>query len=346
MLTLSFVTKTEYPIRFVEDPFAEIRETLPKGRKIAVITDATIEKLFGKEMRKAAKDHYVEILSFSPGEEQKNLGTVEVLCNLLQEKGFGRKNTFIIAFGGGVVGDVGGFIASVYMRGVPYIQVPTTLLSMVDSSIGGKTGVNTKFGKNLIGSFYHPQKVIISPSFLKNLPEKEIRNGLSEMVKHSVIEGRKHFDLLEKNAEKILKLDTIACIKLIKKSVQVKERIVSIDEKEKGVRTHLNFGHTVGHAVEKASHYEIPHGYAVSIGMVAEARIAEKRLGFPGVEDIIRILTKCGLPTEIPSSMKKEEITRFMKHDKKNEGLMISYSLPRDFGKMELCSFSDAMIDD
>ena len=186
-------------------------------------------------------------------------------------------------------------------------------------------------------SFYQPEAVIVDSNFLVSLPKKEIRNGLAEMIKHAVIESKNHLEELEKDIPQMLERNLGVCMECIQKSIAIKASIVEQDEKEtKGIRSYLNFGHTIGHAVEKASDYTISHGYAISIGMALESDIAKKELGFPGRKLLMNTLKKAGLPTELPESMAMEDLEEYMKHDKKNEGGKITFVLPKDFGEMEI----------
>jgi 3-dehydroquinate synthase len=344
MIRTHFKHHSTYHIVFPENPFAELPVGVSKDMKIGIITDTIIEKLFGTELKKAFHGYQTEIFSFPPGEKSKNINVVAKLADQLQEKEYGRKNTLLVIVGGGIVGDIGGFLSSIYLRGVPFIQVPTTLLAMVDSGIGGKTGVNTKYGKNFLGTFAHPQKIIISPYFLQKLPDRELTSGLAEMVKHTVLDSRTHFDLLAKNIKNIRKREVKSSKNMIKKSIQVKLRHVLKDERENGIRAFLNFGHTIGHAIEKASDYAIPHGFAISIGMILESKIAERKLGFKGLLELKKVLELCGLPTNLPKGMTMKKLLPFLRHDKKNIGKKLTFALPQDFGKMKLCHFDESVL--
>lgn len=217
-----------------------------------------------------------EIITFEEGEKSKRLSVVESLAEKMVEKEFTRKDA-IIALGGGVVGDIAGFLASIYFRGIPYIQIPTTLLAMVDSSIGGKTGVDMECGKNLIGTTTQPIAVFIDTNYLKTLPVKQIRNGLAEIIKYGIIADQKLFKFIEQNLNKIFAHEEKAINYIIKRSVEIKVKIIEEDEKEKGKRMLLNYGHTYGHALERLSGYTLLHGYAISIGMVIINDIAIKK---------------------------------------------------------------------
>jgi 3-dehydroquinate synthase len=235
-----------------------------KIMKYALITDSTVEELYGKALYSYLMElrYDVQIFSFPAGEGSKTRKTKEKLEDQLLSAGYGRDTT-IIALGGGVVTDLAGFLASTFCRGVPLILIPTTLLGMVDAAIGGKTGVNTEHGKNMIGSFYFPEMLVIDPVFLKTLPEKEMFNGTIEMLKAGLIADAEFFE----------KFSNIPIGEAIHRSIEIKRRIVAQDLQETGLRRILNLGHTIGHAIETLSHYEISHGEAVAAGIVLEAQI-------------------------------------------------------------------------
>ncbi len=273
-----------------------------------------------------------EIITFNKGEKSKFLKTIEALSEEMIKKGFDR-NDAVIALGGGVVGDIAGFLAAVYMRGIPYIQVPTTLMAMVDSSIGGKTGVDLKVGKNLIGTIHQPRAVFMNLKYLKNLPEKHIKNGLAEVIKYGVIKDRRLFKFIEQNTEKILKKDPITLKHVVEKSAKAKAKIVQNDEKEgsKGQRILLNYGHTYGHALERLSNYKLLHGYAISIGMVIANKMAVEKglLKQKHADRIKKLLKDSGLPI---TSMKKPTKQDLLS-DKKKEGDYMKFILPTKIGK-------------
>ena len=240
----------------------------PSGRRCCVVCDETVYALYGHAQKPLAQGlkgagYTVCIYVFKPGESNKTLRTAEDLCRFMAENQLTR-NDFVIALGGGVCGDLAGFAASIYMRGVPYVQIPTTLLAMADSSVGGKTGVNTKAGKNMLGTFRQPALVLMDPDTLETLEEKELLNGLAEIIKAAFIADGSIIDAISES------LPQAAA-----KAVQVKKEIVESDERESGRRKLLNFGHTIGHAIEKCSDYAVPHGYAVMTGMYLTALAAE-----------------------------------------------------------------------
>lgn len=303
----------------------------------AIITDSTVKKLYGgKLLWNLKKEGFkAELFVFPEGEKSKTFSTVELLANQMVEKGFDR-DSCIIALGGGVVGDIAGFLASIFMRGIPVIQIPTTLLAMIDSSIGGKTGVNLKSGKNLIGTFYQPEKIFIDPFYLKSLPLKHLRNGLTEAIKYGVIKSPALFKFIEKNIGKILKtnlhLDLKLIEKLITECVKIKTEIVKKDEKEKGLRQILNYGHTFGHAVEKMSSYTLLHGFAVSIGMVlANQKAIEKGLLKKADSDRIKNLLRS---SDLPVYTMHKPTLKNLLSDKKKHGKTLNFIFPKKIGKV------------
>ncbi|MBI4235027.1 3-dehydroquinate synthase [Candidatus Peregrinibacteria bacterium] len=317
-----------------KDLAALLKES-PIGKKYAIITDSITKKLFGKNILKNFNNKKIsaEIFTFNKGEKSKQINTIEKLANEMIAKGFDRKDA-IIALGGGVVGDLAGFLASIYMRGIPYIQVPTTLLAMVDSAIGGKTGVDIESGKNLLGTIAQPKAVYIDIDFLKTLPKNQIQNGLAEIIKYAVICDKRFFKYLEKNLEKILNLDKEAILYIIEKSVKIKTKVVEKDETENLTRMKLNYGHTYGHALEKQSNYTLLHGFAVAIGMVLANEIAVKEgyLKSKTAERIRALIKRAGLPT---TTIKKPEI-KYLSSDKKCYGGQIHFVLPKRIGKVKI----------
>ncbi len=279
MLTLKVKTKPPYEILIEEGLLEKIPEDLKRTLdfgKVAIITDSTVEKLYGENLLQALRkaDIKASLFSFPHGESSKNIETVVRLARSLIQAGFDRKD-LILALGGGVVGDVSGFLASIYLRGIPFVQVPTTLLSQVDSSVGGKTGVDLPEGKNLLGTFYQPARVYIDPTVLRTLPLPEIKNGLAEVIKYGCILKSRLFQFIKKKGKALYGLNPHDLSYLIYESCLIKAYVVSKDEKEAGLRRVLNFGHTIGHALETLSNYQIPHGYCVSVGMAVEARLSE-----------------------------------------------------------------------
>ena len=304
------------------------------GRHI-VITDSNVNKLHGPKLLAALKDVglNVDLIEFPAGEASKNINTAVDIAGKLLEVGAGR-NSLLIAFGGGVVGDLTGFVASMFMRSVPYIQIPTTLLAQVDSSIGGKTAVDLPYGKNLLGTFYQPQAVFADLSYLTTLPENEFNNGLAEIIKYGIIDDAKMFRLLEDNMDQVKIKDPVLLLKLVEMCCRIKKSIVEIDEKEQGLRRILNYGHTLGHALEAQSNFTLSHGEGVALGMIAAARISENSgyLESSSRERIEKIIQKAGLPCRINNNMATEGIISRLKMDKKKEGDIIHFVLLKKIG--------------
>jgi len=272
------------------------------------------------------------------GEEHKNLQTVSHLWKSFLENGLDRKST-VIALGGGVVGDMTGFAAATYMRGINWIGIPTTLLSMVDASLGGKTGIDLPEGKNLVGSFHPPKLVLADPSLLLTLSERELISGMAEVVKHGVISDPGLFELCTRGMDWVK--DNLE--EVVKRAMAVKIKVIEEDPYEKGFRAALNLGHTVGHAVELTSKFELRHGEAIAIGTVVEAKYAE-RIGIAtkGLADkIAGTMSAIGLPTQIPDAMPRGEIIRAMRVDKKKTAKAIRFALPADIGRVELVEVTD-----
>lgn len=304
--------------------FQLLAEDLKKeafGKKYCIVTDTHVRKLYGQDLldELRARDINATLISFQPGEHSKSLQTVEKLANQLVQLEHNRTSC-IIALGGGVVGDMAGFLASVYMRGIPFIQIPTTLVAMADSSIGGKTGVDLKTGKNLLGTFNQPRKIYIDPQMLSTLSKKQIQNGLAEILKHGLIADKKILKLLRKFPDRAQAAHTTFMTQLLVRSCEVKARIVQKDERESRLRMRLNYGHTIGHAIEHASGYSLNHGQAVAIGMNLENRLAvdRKLQSIKTCETIEQLIESLGLPTSIPEKIDRQPILDALAHDKKN----------------------------
>ena len=306
-----------------------------KAGRYIIITDNNVGGLHGPKLLAGLKGVglNVELIEFPGGEASKNIHTAVDIVEKLLTLGADR-NSLLIALGGGVVGDMVGFIASVFMRSIPYIQIPTTLLAQVDSSIGGKTAIDLPSGKNLLGTFYQPQAVFTDLSYLTTLPEKEFNNGLAEIIKYGIIDDEKLFCLLEENMESVKRKDPALLIKIVECCCRIKKAIVEIDEKEQGLRRILNYGHTLGHALEAQSNFTFSHGEAVALGMIAAARISEN-VGYldsacrERIEDLIQ---ESGLPCRIPKDVAAGEIISRLKMDKKKEGDIIHFVLLKKIG--------------
>lgn len=300
-----------------------------------VVTDEIVAKFHAEKtvasLRASGFDP--RVLTIPAGETHKNLDTIGQLWHGFLEAGLGRRST-AVALGGGVIGDMAGFAASTYMRGIGWVGVPTTLLSMVDASLGGKTGFDLPEGKNLIGSFYPPKFVLADPLLLKTLPEAEFISGMAEVVKHGIISDPELFDLCSHGLSWVK--DNLE--RLVKHAMAVKIRIIEEDPYEKGFRAALNLGHTIGHAVELVSKFNLRHGEAIAIGMVTEAKYSA-RVGLAAaglVEAVTESLSMLGLPIQIPQEMPREEIIRAMQVDKKRNARAIRFALPVEIGKVEL----------
>jgi len=306
---------------------------LKLGKNFAIITDSKVKKLYGGKLlwnlRKAG--FTAELFHFPEGEKSKNLHTVESLAEQMAEKSFDRSSV-VIALGGGVVGDVAGLVASTFMRGIPIIQIPTTLLAMINSSIGGKTGVNLKHGKNLFGTFHLSTAVFIDPYLLKTLARKHLKNGLAEAIKYGVVKSEKLFSFIEKNLTKILKLDYKILEKLIKDCVKIKTEIVKEDPTEKDLRMILNYGHTFGHAIERLSNYTLLHGFAISLGMVLANQKAVK-LGLLSPANSLRIKNLL-LRADLPVYTMHKPTLKDVIHDKKTANNIIAFVLPKRIGEV------------
>lgn len=334
--------KRSYPIYIEPGCLDKIGPDLAKrgyGSRYALISDTNVARLYGDKLMTTMRASGLNVrqFPFPAGEQSKNLNTVSALCSRLAQAGFDRHDC-IIALGGGVTGDMAGFVASAYMRGIPFVQVPTSLLAQVDSSVGGKTGVDIPEGKNLVGAFYQPQAVYIDTEVLNTLPREELLGGLAEVIKYGVIRDSDFFNFLEEYRRKIVRLDPELIEQTILRCCEIKAEVVGKDEEERGVRKILNYGHTIGHAVEAASGFELIHGLAVAIGMIAAARLSVLRKTMSGVESerIYSLISAYGMPVSIPGHMNRSAIKKYMKSDKKAEGGKVNFVLPETIGSTYL----------
>jgi 3-dehydroquinate synthase len=315
-----------------------LRDLLPARSCLFVVTVAPVRRKWGKKLTTSLSEagFDVKMLDMSEGERFKRLDTVEALAEKLTKLGADR-NSVVIAFGGGVAGDVAGFLASMYMRGVEFVQIPTTVLAQVDASVGGKTGVNLKAGKNLIGAFWHPRAVLIDPEVLSSLPDREYRAGLYEALKCGVIGNPDLFREFEQNRAAIAKRDPPTVEKLIAESVRLKAYVVSVDEKENGLRRVLNFGHTIGHALEAETNYQaLLHGEAVAWGMIAAAHVAAS-VGKLSEHDALRIRTATREVGRLPKlQVRGKSILKRLQSDKKTRNGRVHFVLPTEIGKVEI----------
>lgn len=303
-------------------------------RKICIVTDSNLAEYHLESLSKIFKSYFDNVISFCfpAGEESKNLGTVQKLYEKLIINHFDRHDV-LIAFGGGVVGDLTGFAASTYLRGVDFIQIPTSLLSQVDSSIGGKTGVDFSQYKNMIGAFYQPKLVYMNLSLLKTLPKEQFISGMGEILKHGLIKSRSYFNWMKENDAKIMALNPDALEEMVYQSCLIKRDVVERDPKEKGERALLNFGHTIGHAVEKMSDFTLFHGQCVGIGMAAACYLSCE-LGHITKEEyasILQTFRHFGLPISV-SALDAEEILTTSKSDKKMVADKVKFILLESVG--------------
>ena len=339
-IALSDVVEKQYDVVIGGDLADQLVVFFKKQKNIfniVIITDNNVNKLYGEKLLSNLKTSnqlvFINLLSFSAGEQHKTQKTVTDLQNKMFRLKCGR-DTVVIALGGGVVGDVAGYTAATYMRGIPYIQIPTTLLAMVDSSVGGKTGVDTVYGKNLVGAFHQPIAVFVEPKMLLTLSKKHIKNGLIEAIKMFMTHDKEMFDYVRDNYGAILKLDKSVLQKIITRAIEIKARVVIRDEKERGERAILNFGHTIGHAIEKLSNYNLLHGEAVGFGILVESKIAEL-LGklssdvYREIEDILGKMVK----VERLKDYKIEDILRETKLDKKARSGEVTYVFLKNIGR-------------
>jgi len=308
----------------------------PLGQRYVIVTDSHLNRQ-GESLRAAFKRRGLtaDLISFPAGEGSKSRRVRDEIEDGIIRLGAGR-DTALVALGGGVVGDLAGFVAATFKRGIPCIQIPTTLIGMVDSAIGGKTGINHPAGKNLIGAFHQPAAVYIDLDYLKTLPGRHFTSGLAEVIKCGVIADRALFASLETHLDRILRREPDLMSRVIEACCRIKARVVMGDPRESNRRKILNFGHTIGHAIETLSGFRLAHGEAVSIGMAAEARIAARAgiLAAGAAERIARLCERAGLPTAVPPAFSPSAILEVARHDKKNRQGRIAYALPGRIGAM------------
>lgn len=319
------------------DSIGEVIRELAPHERAALIADETVYQIHGQRAIDALKRgrYQLTTATMPSGEDYKTLDFVRKMYDVLLDAHLERRSP-VIALGGGVTGDTVGFIASSYLRGVPFVQVPTTLLAMVDASVGGKVGVNVPQGKNLIGAFYQPAVVLMDPILLQTLPPRELRCGLAECIKHGVIRDPELFAWIKQNMAKIQMLDTNTMVELLERNVKIKADVVMQDEKESGVRAHLNFGHTFAHAIEATAGYGvIHHGEAVGLGMIAASHLAHAQnlCDVSVIEQITDLVKAAGLPTHA-ELVETDKLMDAMKLDKKVEDNRIRFVLPTRIGEV------------
>ena len=339
-----------YPVYIAPGVLADLPEIVAAHcgtRAVALVTDTAIGRQYeawesgaksawsvGGDGQHSAHE-WATRLSVSPGEKFKTRDTWASLTDALLDAGFGRDSA-LIGLGGGVIGDLTGFVAATYQRGIPFVLVPTTLLAMLDASVGGKTGVDTRQGKNLIGAFHPPVAVVADPATLRSLPDAEYRSGLTEAAKHGFITDAGYLSWIEASTAALLARDLPTLEVLIRRSVEIKAGVVSSDEREAGRRAMLNAGHTVAHALEQVSGYQLLHGEAVGLGLIAECVMAERAGMLPpdAGKRIASLLSQLGLPVRLPFRTNAERIRHAMTRDKKNVAGEIRFAVPLEIGKM------------
>ena len=318
----------------------EVVSHVVPAKRAALIVDKEIEKSHGRSAARSltAAGFDTHVLVFPGGEPAKTLATYGQLCGALIEAGIDRQ-TPVVALGGGITGDVAGFVAATTLRGMPFVQVPTTLLAMVDASVGGKTGVNTKQGKNLVGAFHQPAVVLADVESLRTLPDRELRCGLAECVKHGMIRDASLLTWIGDNLASIRALQPQVMTELVEKNVRIKAAVVMADEREAGERAHLNLGHTFAHAIEAANaRTKLLHGEAVAIGMVAATWLAVElgRCRRDALDNLVALLEAIGLPTGHPRLESTDILMHFMKRDKKVQGDRLRLILPEAAGRVTI----------
>lgn len=336
---VSYEGKPCYKIK-IEHNFCELINTMKdvgyeSTQKVCVVTDSNLAELHLDGLVKLLSQHFDNVITFvfNAGESSKNMDTVQLLYQELIKKHFDRHDV-LIAFGGGVVGDLTGFCAATYLRGIDFIQIPTSLLSQVDSSIGGKTGVDFLQYKNMVGAFYQPKLVYMNLSLLQTLSKDQFASGMAEIIKHGLIKDNDYYLWLRENSTRIMQLDADYLEEMVYKSCLIKRGVVECDPKEMGERALLNFGHTIGHAVEKLADFKLSHGQCVALGIAAAADISCKlgNIAPEAYEDIIEVLSVYDLPVKLSEDMTKEEILGTSKSDKKMEAGIIKFILLQNIG--------------
>ena len=340
--------ETKYNIHISGNNFPKtvLNKHLKNKNKILIITDDGIPKNHIKKLKNAINNKNVYIFSLKSGEKSKSFSSYQKILNKLFELKFDRSD-IVIAFGGGVVGDITGFSAATYMRGIKYIQIPTTLLAQVDSSVGGKTAINVAQGKNLVGAFYNPSLVIVSTYFLNTLSDEEFKSGLGEVVKYALIGNKKLRSIIERNAQKIISREESVLKSIIEESIKTKSKIVTKDEKENGIRAILNFGHTFGHAIEAYKNYKgITHGAAITLGMVIASRISfyEGYIKNYQLDNVVNLISSIGLRTDY-SKYNYIQLKKYIKSDKKiKNGKLNLVLIDKNFNAFTTSKFNNKNI--
>lgn len=346
MVKLSIsLDERSYPI-YIATGFEGLGKSLVSARltgKVIVITDENVDAYYSEACISSLSEYGFETgkYSFKPGERNKNLDTVTGIYRYLNSLKPDRNST-LIALGGGVVGDITGFAAATFLRGINFIQIPTSLLAQADSSVGGKVGVDFEGSKNIIGAFYQPRLVYININTLKTLPKRELQSGLAEVVKHGLVMDRDFYEYIDYNIKKIFNYDVDVLQYIAKMNCTIKGRVIELDERENGLRAILNFGHTIGHAIESVSGFELLHGECVGLGMIGAYKLA-LYLGMvneKAVDSVISILDKIGLPVKA-QGVSVEKVYEQMFHDKKVKGGRLVFVLPKGIGEVITCTLDN-----
>lgn len=341
---LSFKPRREIGTGLISRSGEIIRKVLP-GRRCAIVTDTNVASLFAESLKKSlvASGFDPTVILLPSGERSKTLEQTGAICERMVAAHLDRQS-FVIGLGGGVVGDISGFVAAIFQRGIPHVQIPTTLLAMVDSSVGGKTGVNTRTGKNMLGAMHQPALIIDDIDLLKTLPRRELNQGFVEVIKHAIIADAEMFVRLKDFPI----ADTSALQKLVKRNIDIKMRIIAQDEMDRaGRRALLNFGHTVGHAIERAGDYDkLLHGEAISLGMIAACHVSMMRAGLSQAERdaIADLLNTFNLPLQLPPDIPRDKILEVVPFDKKFAGGKVRFVVTPRIGSAVLSS--DVTLDD
>ena len=347
LITVNYNQKPCYNI-VIENDFSKLAENVTKleisGRKLAVITDSNVGPLYADKVAQCLKEtgNNIFVYTFEAGEKNKNLNTVQDVYEFLIKNKFDRKD-MLVALGGGVVGDLTGFAAVTYLRGIDFIQVPTSLLAQVDSSIGGKTGVDFRAYKNMVGAFHQPRLVYMNTSTLSSLNTRLFNSGFGEILKHGLIKDASYFQWLKDNIEKIAALDSGYLEEMIYRSCEIKRKVVENDPTEKGERAQLNFGHTLGHAIEKQMNFELYHGECVVLGMIAALNICVERgtITKEEYDDIYNTFKAYNFPMTVDKTT-IDEVIAASKNDKKMDGTKVKFILLKKVGE----AYIDMTVDD
>ena len=339
--------KSRYDIHISKNiPKSILNKHLGNKNKVLIISDNGVPKKHIKELKNKINNKNITIFILNKGEKSKSFSSYKKILNKLLELKFDRSD-IIIALGGGVVGDIAGFSAATYLRGIRYIQIPTTLLAQVDSSVGGKTAINVIQGKNLVGAFYNPSLVLISTSFLGTLSEDEYKSGLGEVVKYALIGNKKLRNIIEKNSKDVINRNESILTTIIEESIKTKSKIVTKDEKESGIRAILNFGHTFGHAIEAHNNYKnITHGAAITLGMVIASKLSffEGHINDYQLDNIVNLIDSLGLNTD-HSKYKYSQLKKYFASDKKiKDGKLNLILIDKNFNAFITSKFNNKNI--